>query len=143
LLTLSIVDDIVAISVIGIAYSDSIDVVALVVAIGFLAAIAAISELRVWRGSAYVILGFGLWLATMISGVHPTIAGMAAGLLVSVYTPSRERVEEAARRARAFRQSPLADVARESMRSVQRAVSPNERLQVILHPWTSYVIVPL
>jgi len=68
---------------------------------------------------------------------------MAAGLLITAYAPSRERVEEAASRARAFRQSPLASVAQDAKRSVVRAVSPNERLQELLHPWTSYLIVPL
>jgi Na+/H+ antiporter NhaA len=143
LLTLSIVDDMVAISVIGIAYSGALDPVALAVASACLAGIALTSELRVWRGSVYVLLGLGLWIATVSSGLHPTIAGMAAGLLVTAYAPSRERVEEAATLARAFRQSPLASVARDTRRSVTRAISPNERLQDLLHPWTGYAIVPL
>jgi Na+/H+ antiporter NhaA len=143
LLTLSIVDDIVAISVIGIVYSGALDVVALLVAIACLAGIAVLSQRRVWRGSAYAALGLGLWLATVISGLHPTIAGMAAGLLVAAYVPSRAQVDEAASRAHAFRQSPLASVARDTTRSVERAVSPNERMQELLHPWTSFVIVPL
>ncbi|MDW5596437.1 Na+/H+ antiporter NhaA [Conexibacter stalactiti] len=143
LLTLSIVDDLVAISVIGIVYSDSIDAIALLVALACLVGIAVLSSMRVWRGSAYAVLGLGLWLATVISGLHPTIAGMAAGLLVAAYTPSRRQVDEAASRAHAFRQSPLASLARETTRSVERAVSPNERMQELLHPWTSYLIVPL
>lgn len=143
LLTLSIVDDIVAISVIGIAYSGTLDAAALIVAAACLAGIAIVSELRVWRGSVYVLLGLGLWIATIVSGLHPTIAGMTAGLLVTAYNPSRERVEEAASKARAFRQSPLASVASDTKRSVARAISPNERLQDLLHPWTSYAIVPL
>lgn len=143
LLTLSIVDDLVAISVIGIVYSDSINAIAVLVALACLAGIAVLSGMRVWRGSAYAVLGLGLWLATVISGLHPTIAGMAAGLLVAAYTPSRMRVDEAASRAHAFRQSPLASLARDTTRSVERAVSPNERMQELLHPWTSYLIVPL
>jgi Na+/H+ antiporter NhaA len=143
LLTLSIVDDLVAISVIGIVYSDSLDVIALLVAALCLAGIAVLSGMRVWRGSAYAVLGIGLWLATIISGLHPTIAGMAAGLLVAAYTPSRRQVDAAASSAHAFRQSPLASMARETTRSVERAVSPNERMQELLHPWTSYLIVPL
>jgi Na+/H+ antiporter NhaA len=143
LLTLSIVDDLVAISVIGIVYSDALDAVALAVALACLVGIAVLSQRRVWRGSAYALLGGGLWLATVISGLHPTIAGMAAGLLVAAYTPSRAQVDEAASRAHAFRQSPLASVGREATRSVERALSPNERMQELLHPWTSYAIVPL
>ncbi|MDO8188173.1 Na+/H+ antiporter NhaA [Conexibacter sp. JD483] len=143
LLTLSIVDDIVAISVIGIFYSESIDAIALIVAALCLTGIALASRMGAWRGSTYILLGLGLWLATVISGLHPTIAGMAAGLLVTAYNPERERVLEAATQAHAFRQSPLASVARQTARSVERAVSPNERLQELLHPWTSFVVVPL
>jgi Na+/H+ antiporter NhaA len=143
LLTLSIVDDIVAISVIGIVYSGSIDVIALAVALACLTGIGVLSMLRVWRAAVYALLFAGLWLATMIAGLHPTIAGMAAGLLVAAYDPSRARVAVAAAQARAFRQSPMATVAREAKRSVARALSPNERMQVFLHPWTSYAIVPL
>lgn len=143
LLTLSIVDDIIAISVVGIAYSGALDPVALAVACAFLAAIAITSQLRIWRVSIYVALGVGLWIATLSSGLHPTIAGMAAGLLVTAYVPSRDRVERAASAARAFRQSPLASVASDANRSVAMAISPNERLQTRLLPWVSYAIVPL
>ncbi len=143
LLTLSIVDDIVAISVIGIFYSDSIDAIALLVAALCLVGIALASRLRAWRGSTYILLGLGLWLATIISGLHPTIAGMAAGLLVTAYTPERRRVLEAATQAHAFRQSPLASVARETARSVERAVSPTSGCRSCCTRGRSFVIVPL
>src|SRR5690606_22697082 len=48
-----------------------------------------------------------------------------------------------ARSFRAFRQSPLVDVGRSARLKVERAVSVNERLQVALHPWVSYLVVPL
>ena len=143
LLTLSIVDDIAAISVIGIVYSESLDVVALLVALACLSGIGLLGSTRIWRGSAYCALGAGLWIATVISGLHPTLAGMAAGLLITAYTPRREQVEQAASQARAFRQSPLPQLARDTKLSIERSVSPNERLQTLLHPWTSYAIVPL
>ncbi|ADB49941.1 Na+/H+ antiporter NhaA [Conexibacter woesei] len=143
LLTLSIVDDIAAISVIGIVYSESLDVVALLVALACLAGIGLLGSTRIWRGSAYCALGAGLWIATVVSGLHPTLAGMAAGLLITAYTPRREQVEQAASQARAFRQSPLPQLARDTKLSIERSVSPNERLQTLLHPWTSYAIVPL
>ena len=68
---------------------------------------------------------------------------MAAGLLISARPPSREEVEEATSMFRAFRQSPLPSVGISARQSLVRAVSLNERLQTMLHPWTSYVIVPL
>ena len=143
LLTLSIVDDIAAITVIGVFYSSSIDAVALVVAGACALGIVALGRLDLWRGPGYFVVAGGLWVAMVESGLHPTIAGMVAGLLVTVYQPRRERVEQAASLARAFRQSPLPSLARSTKLSVERAVSPNERLQALLHPWTSFVIVPL
>ena len=68
---------------------------------------------------------------------------MIAGLLVAAYPPQPKKVEKAARRVRAFRQSPLPEVARSANLSVQQALSPNERFQTVLHPFTSYVVVPV
>ena len=84
-----------------------------------------------------------MWVATLGSGLHASIAGMVAGLLIPAFAPRREAVEGAATRFRAFRQSPMADVGRSAKDALARAVSVNERLQLVLHPWTSYVIVPL
>jgi Na+/H+ antiporter NhaA len=143
LLTLAIVDDIVAITIIGIFYSDALDPVALAVAALCLVLIAILPRLRIWQTSAYLGLGLVLWIAAFESGLHPTLAGMLAGLLVVSRPPDRAQVEHAARSARAFRQSPLPEVARSAMRSVDRAVSPNERLQVLLLPLAGFLIVPL
>ena len=143
LLTLTIADDIAAIAVIGAVYSDSIDLVAVAVGAACLVIIVALGRLRVWRGSVYAIVGAVLWVAAVESGLHPTIAGMAAGLLITARPPEREQVEHAASRFRAFRQSPLPDVGYEAKQSLQKAVSLNERLQTAMHPWTSFVIVPI
>lgn len=143
LLTLAIVDDIVAITVIGVFYSDAIDPVAVAVATACLVLIASLPKLQIWQTSAYLGLGLVLWVAAFESGLHPTLAGMLAGLLVASTPPDRGRVEQAARSASAFRQSPLPEVARSATRSVSRAVSPNERLQTMLLPFAGYFIVPL
>ena len=143
LLTLAIVDDIVAISVIGIFYSDSLDPIALGICVVCLALIALFPRFGVWRSGAYLGVGIVLVVAAMESGLHATLAGMIGGLFVAAYPPEPKKVEKAARRVRAFRQSPLPEVARTANQSVQQAVSPNERFQTLLHPLTSYAIVPL
>ena len=143
LLTMTIFDDLLAIAIIGLVYSDAIDLAALGIAAACLGGIALLSRLDVWRTSAYGVLIVLLWIATVESGLHPSIAGMAAGLLIAAHPPRREAVEEAASLFQAFRQSPLPSVGYSAKIGLQRAVSVNERLQVVWHPWTSYFIVPL
>lgn len=143
LLTLAIVDDIVAISVIGVFYSEKLNPVAIGICVVALLMIAIFPRIGVWRARAYLLAGFVAVLAAMESGFHATLAGMIAGLLVAAYPPQPKNVERAARKVRAFRQSPLPEVARSANQSVQKAVSPNERFQTVLHPFTSYVVVPL
>ena len=143
LLTLSIVDDIIAISVIGTVYSESIDLVALAVMVAGLGVFAMLPRMGLWRNGAYLAVGLVIWVAALESGIHPTLAGMIAGLLVVAYDPDRGKVEQVGKAAHAFRQSPLPDVARITQISVGKAISPNERLQTLLHPVTGYLIVPL
>lgn len=143
LLTVAIVDDIVAIAVIGIFYSQAMDPVALAVAAVCLIGIALLSRFRVRQGSAYLALGLILWLSTSAAGLHPTLAGMTAGLLVIAYPPRRDEVERAAAETRAFRQSPMPKLAHRAHRDVQQAISPNERFQTALHPIAGYLIVPI
>ena len=71
------------------------------------------------------------------------IAGLAVGLVTSAYPPSREDLERVTELTRSFREQPTPELARSAQLSVQSAISPNERLQYSLHPWTGYVIVPL
>ena len=89
------------------------------------------------------LVGLLLWFTTVQGGMHASIAGMVAGLLVAARSPDRGAVEGAASGFTAFRQSPLPDVGRVARRRLDRAISVNERLQEVLHPWTSYVVVPL
>lgn len=143
LLTLTIADDAVAVSVIGIAYSETTDAVAIAVAAGLLALVALLARLEISRKAAYAVVGTALWVATVESGLHPTIAGMLAGLAIGSYLPRRDEVERAASLFRAFRQSPMASVGYSAKRGLERAVPMNERLQTSLHPWVSFLIVPV
>ena len=143
LLAITVVDDIAAVTIIGVVYSESIDISALIVAMAGVAVLVALGLGGVWRTWPYVLGAIVVWVATLGSGLHASIAGMIAGLLIPAFAPRREAVEGAATRFRAFRQSPMPDVGRSAKNALERAVSVNERLQLVLHPWTSYVIVPL
>ena len=143
LLTLMVFDDIVAVSVIGIAYSHETDVVALVVAVAGLVGLVLAGRFGVWRTWPYVLLTLIVWGATLASGVHTSIAGMLAGLCIPSFAPRRPAVEQATRRFTAFRQSPMAEVGRSAQEAVARAVPVNERIQVVLLPWASFFVVPV
>lgn len=143
LLTLTVIDDIVAVSVIGVVYSDDLSMLALAVAAACLVVLVVLDRTGVWQAAPYVLVVLVLWVATLESGVHASIAGMLSGLLVPALDPRRSDVEEAARRFRAFRQSPMPGVQRAARRSLTRAISVNERLQEALHGPTSRVVVPV
>lgn len=142
-LTLVVVDDIVSLVVIAVAYTRDLRLVALAVAIGLFGVIYLLRFLRVWRGPAYFVVAVALWAAMLESGVHPAVAGVAMGLLATAYPPRRQVLERAVSLTRMFREQPTPEYARSARLSVDRAISANERLQYLLHPWTSYVIVPL
>ncbi|MEY7976601.1 Na+/H+ antiporter NhaA [Streptomyces pilosus] len=143
LLAITVIDDIVAVTVIGVVYSGSINVPELIAALLLGVVLSALTRFDVWRAAPYVLIVLVMWLATLNAGLHASIAGMLGGLLIPARKPSREGVEQAARLFRAFRQSPRADVGKTARKGLQKAVSVNERLQTVLHPWSSYVIVPV
>jgi Na+/H+ antiporter NhaA len=143
LLTLTVIDDIVAVSVIGVVYSDDLHLGPLAVAVVCLVVLVALDRYGVWQAAPYVAVVVVLWVATLESGLHASIAGMVSGLLVPALDPRRADVEEAATRFRAFRQSPMPDVQRAARRTLTRAISVNERLQEALHRPTSHVVVPV
>jgi protein-disulfide isomerase len=95
------------------------------------------------RRALGIALGIGVWFAMFKSGIDPVISGLAIGLATSAYLPSRADLAEVVELTRTFREQPTAELARAAQRSLGSSISPNERLQYELHPWTSYLIVPL
>ena len=143
LLTLVIIDDVAAVTVIAVAYTADVNLMALAIGVGLLAVMGVLRARGVERSEVYLLLGLAIWLSASAAGVHPTVAGVAVGLLTSAYPPSRASLEVATGTTRAFRQRPSPDLARMAARRITMALSPNERAQHALHPWTSFVIVPL
>ncbi len=143
LLTFSVVDDLAGIAVIAIAYSGRIDVVPLLFGIGFLAVVLVIRTRGVRNGFAYLLIGIAAWVAFLKSGVDPIVVGLVMGLLTYAYSATRASLEQASDAFRQFREQPTAELAATAREGVRTAISPNDRLSQIFHPWTSYVIVPL
>jgi NhaA family Na+:H+ antiporter len=150
LLTLAIADDIGSVLVIAIFTSGGLSAGPLLIAALAVAAIVLLERIHVRAPVAYIVLGAVVWAATAESGVHPTIAGLALGLLTPAVAFQRPATvsEEAHRIADETVDEPtppdadapywmyLAGLSRE-------AVSPLARLEAFLHPWVSFVIVPL
>jgi Na+/H+ antiporter NhaA len=143
LLTVAVVDDIVALLVIAIAYSSSISMVALVTAIGLFAGILLVRAAGIHFGPLYFVLGTAVWVALFKAGVDPVVAGLLGGVIALAYPAQRGDLERASDLFRLFREQPTGDLARSARGALRTAVSPNERLQTLWHPWTSYAIVPL
>jgi Na+/H+ antiporter NhaA len=143
LLTVVVIDDLAALLVIALGYTERISVTALVVAAGLFGALFLLRWAGSWRGPVAVLLGVGIWLAMFESGVDAVIAGLAIGLVTSAYPPTRDDLERSTELARSFREQPTPELAYSAVASLTSAISPNERLQYRLHPWTSRVIVPL
>jgi Na+/H+ antiporter NhaA len=143
LLTVAVVDDILALLVIAIAYSGSISVVALLVAIGLFSAILVIRAFDVHFGPVYFVMGTAVWVALYEAGIEPVVAGLMGGVIALAYPAQRTDLERASDLFRLFREQPTGDLAQSARGALRTAVSPNERLQTLWHPWTSYVIVPL
>jgi Na+/H+ antiporter NhaA len=143
LLTVAIVDDVIALTVIALVYSGHIVVGPLLVALALLALILVMRSLGIRFGLPYALLGVAAWLAVESSGIDPIVVGLVLGLLVYASPAARGDLERATDLFRAFREQPTPELARTAQSGVRTAISPNVRLQGVFHPWTSYVIVPL
>ena len=143
MLTVVVVDDILALVVIATVYTEQVSVSALLAAFGLFGAVLAARALRVRIGLIYFALGAAIWVALLESGVEPVVVGLAMGLLAYAYPVARSDLERATERFREFREQPTPELARSVGLRLRAAVSPNERLQQLYHPWTSYLIVPL
>jgi len=143
LLTFSVVDDLAGIVVIAVVYSGRISAVPLLAGLGFLALAFVIKRLGARSGVPYAMIGLAAWVAFFKSGVDPIVVGLVFGLLTYAAPATRASLEEAYEAFRSFREQPTAEFAASARQVVRTAISPNDRLAQIFHPWSSYVIVPL
>ncbi len=142
LLTLAIVDDIGAIAVIAIFYTSSLSLIWLAAAGAGLLLVAVLKQAKVWYVPVYAVIGTFVWFATFQSGVHATIAGVALGLMA----PARSLIgrHRAERIADELEHRDLtADEVRVQAFRLKESVSVAERLENLLHPYTSYLIIPI
>lgn len=143
LLALAVADDIGALAVIAMFYTDQLVVLPLVIAVVGLALFVLVRNLRVGQGPAYLVLSVVIWVAIYASGVQPTLAGVAIALLIPVFAPRRSEVERTAALGHAFRQSPNATYARAAVRGLRGSLSINDRLFAAAAPYVNFLILPI
>jgi Na+/H+ antiporter NhaA len=143
LLTVFVVDDIVALVVIATVYSEHIEIWHLLAATALFGVLLAVRRYGPRVSALYVVLGVAIWATLLASGVDPVVAGLAIGLTAAAYSPTRDELEQATGLFRLFREQPTPELARSATQRLTATLSPNDRLQRFYHPWTSYLIVPV
>jgi Na+/H+ antiporter NhaA len=143
ILTVAVADDLVSFVVIGANYSGTIRIAALLAGLAAIAIALLVRLRRVRNGILYFTLGLVAWVALVKSGVDPVLVGVVFGLMAIAYPAVRGDLENATDLFRMFREQPTGQLAQSVGAGVRTALSPNERLQQLYHPITSYVIVPL
>lgn len=143
LLTLAIVDDIGAILVIAVFYTDDLSLGWLFAALALLAGMAVLRAARVWAIPVYAVLGVAVWFALLQSGVHATLAGVAVGLL----TPAVALLRPSVATEYAVEGLRDNDLDAEELHRLRFLIGESvpvvERLQTRLHPLSSYVVLPV
>ncbi|CAB3774455.1 Na+/H+ antiporter NhaA [Paraburkholderia humisilvae] len=154
LLTLAIVDDIIAVLIIAFFYSSGLNYDGFIVAAAGIAVVFLMQRLNIGTAPAYIAPGVVIWTGLLISGAHPTLAGIALGLMVPV-TPRYTRERVVAELSRATNDLVAPDVALvgdvdhltrplQTLRLAQRGLLPPVlRVQHALHPWVAFGVMPL
>ena len=143
MLTVAVVDDLVALIVIAVAFTQSLQVMALAVGVGAFVVLLALRWRGIHNGSIYLALGLVAWVAVLKSGIDPIVVGLAMGLLTAAFPAARADLEQATDLFRLFREQPTSELQQSATAGLRVAISPNERWTQMFHPFTSYVVVPL
>jgi Na+:H+ antiporter, NhaA family len=143
LLTLLLVGDIAAVAVVGLLYAEVVNLLALAVVIELFAVVTVLRLLRVLRTFAYMVVGVALWVATTASGIHPAIAGLLLGVVLTAYPPVPTQLLRVTRLGQWLEPDPTPAMPWEAPPDPGDAVPPVQRLQQLLHPWSSYLVVPM
>jgi NhaA family Na+:H+ antiporter len=152
---LAVADDLGAVLVIAFFYSADLHFGPLLIGLGFLLILALANILGVRNTAFYLIIGFGVWVGFLLSGVHATIAGV----LVAFTIPARTKIDEKRYSTRLRELSydfeeeipncstlttPKQHETIEHIKKLSLAAqTPLQKIEYSLHPWVAFIIMPL
>ena len=153
LLALAIIDDIVAVLIIAVFYSGGLDFSGFAIAGAGLLLVLGLQRIGAGTAYAYLLPGFIVWVGLLVAGVHPTLTGVALGLMTPV-APIRLRERPAEMLSRAVSEllgkqeiDAAPGAAKRPLKELHLArrelLPPVVRVQMALHPWVAYAIMPL
>lgn len=152
LLALAIADDLGAIMVIAVFYTDTIELVPIGWALGLIVLLVVMARLGIRSIDLYMVVGIFFWVAILKSGIHATIAGVILAMLTPAAPYYREQdfegiMEDLLARRRLGHETGNHDLAEQALRQMEDLArgmeSPLDRLEHFLVPWSSYLILPI
>ena len=156
LTALAIVDDISAVLVIAIFYSEKIIWLNLAYAALILAALILFNRLGIRKPFWYILLGTGLWLATLKSGVHATVAGILLAMTIPASTVIDKkgfikRTRDYLKKFEEYGPDKKSSFTTKEQRALLQTIedgvhlveAPLQRLEHLLHPWVAFLIMPV
>ena len=152
LLALAIADDLGAIMVIAVFYTDGIELVPVAWGVGLVALLFVMNRLGIRSIDLYMVVGIFFWVAVLKSGVHATIAGVILAMLTPAKPYYAEKdfdgiMEDLLAKRRQGLESGNHDLAEQALRQMEDLTrgseSPLDRLEHFLAPWSSYLILPV
>lgn len=154
LLALAIIDDVIAVLIIAFFYSGGLEPSGFVIAGAGIIMVVALQRIGVGSAYAYVVPGAVVWIGLLVTGAHPTLTGVALGLMTPVRSiPMREQPIDVLSRVAAELRGHDAVPAKDARRLAQprrqlrlanrEMLPPVVRVQTALHPWVAYGIMPI
>ena len=154
LLALAIIDDIVAILIIALFYTTSLDYMGVVIAVIGMLMVLCFQRMGIGKAVLYLIPGAIVWYGLFKMGVHPTLAGVILGLMTPVRSmPTREKPLETIQRTfhelvdrfseKSDDNGPVSTPLKQLRHAQREMLPPVQRIQAALHPWVAYGIMPL
>ena len=140
-LALAVADDLGSIVVLAIFYQHNFSWFPLLIAVGLIGIAIGFRALKVSWLPLYVVVGAALWLSLYKAGVSPTLAGVAMGLITT--TRSKLSTEDLEQRSDELSDVSSARAVLGTIRIARGATPTAERLELVLHPWSSFVAVPI